>query len=165
MRTIQKILLTMSLGLLLPVAAAAQSLSDVQVMSPEDRRAYMESMSEDERTAMREKWRAEYESLPDDQKKAIREKGAANRDGRNRGRDREAMKQRWDAMSEEERTAMKDQRRAKEAERRAQWQAMSEEERAAARESRGERKGQRQGRQGKNKPAQGEANSGSDSGS
>ena len=89
MRTIQEILLVSSLSLLLPFAALAQSISDVQALSPEDRREYMESMSDDERNAMREKWRAEYEQLPDDQKMAIREQRAANRGGKNRGRDRD----------------------------------------------------------------------------
>lgn len=41
----------------MPYAALAQSASDVQNMSPEDKRAYMEGMSDDERdrTAMRER--------------------------------------------------------------------------------------------------------------
>jgi hypothetical protein len=157
MRTIQTILLVSSLSFLLPLAASAQSVSDVQALSPEDRRAYMESMSDDERNAMREKWRSEYDQLPEDQKTAIREQRAANRDGKSRGRDREAMKQRWDSMSEEERAAAKDKRRARDDERRARWESMSEEERAAAREKRGGHKGQRQNGQGKDHAGRGDA--------
>jgi hypothetical protein len=158
MRTIQEILLVSSLSLLLPFAALAQSISDVQALSPEDRREYMESMSDDERNAMREKWRAEFEQLPEDQKMAIREQRAANRNGKNRGRDREAMKQRWDAMSEEERAAAKERRRAQSDKRREQWESMSEEERAAMREQRGGYKGQRQGGQHKDHAGRGDAN-------
>jgi hypothetical protein len=155
MCTIQKILLVSSLSLLLPFAASAQSVSDVQALSPEDRRTYMESMSDDERNAMREKWRAEYDQLPEDQKMAMREQRAANRDGS--GRDREAMKQRWDAMSEEERAAAKDRRRAQDDKRRQRWESMSEEERAAMREKRGGHKGQRQNGQRKDHAGRGDA--------
>jgi colicin import membrane protein len=158
MRTIQEILLVSSLSLLLPFAALAQSISDVQALSSEDRREYMESMSDDERNAMREKWRAEYEQLPEDQKMAIREQRAANRGGKNRGRDREAMKQRWDSMSEEERAAAKERRRAQSDKRREQWESMSEEERAAMREQRGGHNGQRQSGQHKDHAGRGDAN-------
>jgi hypothetical protein len=147
MRTIRKILLASSLSLLLPVAASAQSLSEVQSMSKEDRRSYIESMSEDERSAMRSKWRAEFDQLPEEQKAAIRAQRGGNRDGKGRGGDREAMQNRMDSMSEEERAAMTERRRANQEKRKAQWDAMSEEERAAARENRGGQKGQRKGGQ------------------
>ena len=151
MRTIRNILMVCSLSLLLPIAASAQSLSEVQAMSKEDRRSYIESMSDDERSAMREKWRAEFEQLPDEQKAAIREQrqkqGAGGNRGRGRNGDREAMRQRWESMSEEERAVAKEKFRANEQERRAKWESMSEEERAAMREKRGEHKGQPQGGQ------------------
>ena len=51
------------------------------------------------------------------------------------------MRERWDAMSDEERAAAKDKRRDKGDARRERWESMSEEERAAAREKRGDRKG------------------------
>jgi len=162
MRTIRKILVASSLSLLLPFAASAQSLSDVQAMSKEDRRTYIESMSEDERTAMQGKWRAEFEALPEEQKAAIREQRHGNRDGANRGRDREAMQQRWESMSEEERTAARAEFRAKGDKRRAKWESMSEEERAAARGKRGEHKGQRQGGHHKGNAGAGNAESGAD---
>jgi hypothetical protein len=147
MRSIRKLLMAAGLCLLLPVAASAQSLSDVQAMSKEDRRNYIESMSEDERSAMRSKWRAEFEQLPEEQKAAIRAQRGGNRDGKGRTGDREAMQQRWDAMSEEERTEMAERRRANQEKRRAEWDAMSEEERAAVRENRGKKNGQRKGGQ------------------
>ncbi|NCF72727.1 MAG: hypothetical protein GWP67_04385 [Gammaproteobacteria bacterium] len=157
MHTLQKILLASSLSILLPFAAYGQSINDLYGMSPEDRRTYMESMSDDERTAMREKWREEYENLPEEEKRAIREQRAASQDGR--GRDREAMRQRWDSMSEEERAATKDRYQEQKERRREQWESMSDEERAAARASRGERKGQKphhkdKGKKGKAKPSE-----------
>ena len=100
---------------------------------------------------MREKWRAEFEQLPDEQKAAIREQrqkqGAGGNRGRGRNGDREAMRQRWESMSEEERAVAKEKFRANEQERRAKWESMSEEERAAMREKRGEHKGKPQGGQ------------------
>ena len=160
MRTIRRILIVCSLSLFFPLAASAQSLSDVQAMSKEDRRTYIESMSDDERTAMRDKWRAEYDQLSDEQKEAIRGQRAGNRGGKGRGGDREAMQQRWDSMSEEERTAARDKFRANGEKRRAQWDSMSEEERAAAREKRGAGKGQRQGGQRGGKTGAGKPDSG-----
>jgi hypothetical protein len=160
MRTIRKIL--MACSLILPFAASAQSLSDMQALSEEDRRAYIESMSEDERAAMQGKWRAEFEALPKEQKAAIREQRQGHRNGEQRGRDREAMRQRWDTMSEEERSAARDRFRANGEKRRAHWESMSEEERAAAREKRGEHKGQRQGGHHKGNAGAGKADSGAE---
>jgi len=148
-----------SLSLFLPFAASAQSLSEVQSMSKEDRRNYIESMSEDERAAMRDKWRSEYDQLPDEQKAAIQKQRKGNRDGQGRGRDRKAMQQRWDSMSEEERNAAREKSRANGEKRRAQWDSMSDEERAAAREKRGGQKGQGQGGHRKGNAGAGEANS------
>ena len=55
MQKLRLILLASGLALLVPATGFTQSLSDLQDLSPEDRRAYMESMSPDERAAMREK--------------------------------------------------------------------------------------------------------------
>jgi hypothetical protein len=143
MRTIQKILLTLSLSLLLPLAASAQSIGEFQDLGPEERRAYMESMSDDERTAMREKWRSEFDNLPEEEKQAMRDKRAERRGAEGGGRDREAMRERRESMSEEERTAAREKRRASQEQRRERWDSMSDEERAAAREKYGQRKGPR----------------------
>jgi len=153
MRTIRNLLVAVSL--LLPLAAFPQSLSDLQAMSAEDRRIYIESMSDDERTAMQSKWRAEFEQLPEEEKAAIREQRGKNRDGK--GRDREAMQKRWDAMSEEERAAMTERRHAYQQKRRAEWDAMSEDERAAAREQRAEHKGQKNRGEHDDKPGVGKS--------
>lgn len=102
MQTIQKILLISAISLMLPLAASAQTIQDVQAMSPEDRRAYMEAMSDDERAAMREKWRGEFDSMSDEEKQAVREK--------RRSGHRADRKARWDSMSEEERAAAREKR-------------------------------------------------------
>jgi hypothetical protein len=152
-----------SLSMLLPVVAMAQSLSDVQAMSKEDRRNYIESMSEDERSAMQDKWRSEYEQLPEEQKAAIQKQRQPKSGGGNRGRDREAMRQRWESMSEEERAAARDNFRANGENRRGNRESMSEEERAAMRAQRGEHKGQRQGERKKGNAGAGNPESGAGS--
>lgn len=149
MRTIQKILVVSSLSLLLPFAASAQSISDIQALSPEDRRAYMESMSKEERAAKREQWRTEFDALPDEEKQAIRDRRAAQREGRARNRDRDAMRERWDSMSDEERAAARDRRHERDEKRREHWASMSDEEKTAARARRDEQRGERGGHRGK----------------
>jgi len=144
MHTIQKIFVVSSLSLLLPLVASAQSVSEIRAMSPEDRRAYMESMSEEERTTKREQWRSEFDALPEEEKQAIRKQRAERQT-----RDREAIRERLDSMSDEERAAAKDRRRAREDERRKRWDAMSDEEKAAARARRDEQRGERGGHNGK----------------
>ena len=139
MRTKRAPLVAGILCLTLPIGVLAQSLSDVEAMDKEERREYIQSMSPDERRAMREKWQAEFEQLPEDQQQAIRERRKGHRDDLHQGGNREAMRQHWDSMSEEERAAAREQRRAKAEERRALWESMSEEERAAAREKMGKR--------------------------
>jgi len=143
MHTIQKILVVSSLSLLLPLTAWAQSVSEIRAMNPEDRRAYMQSMSEEERTAKREQWRAEFDALPEAEKEAIRKQRSAQRDGRDKNRDREAMRQRWESMSDEERAAAKDRRLARDEERRTRWASMSDEEKATARARHDKQRGQR----------------------
>ena len=105
MKLLRKISVITAFALLPPFAASAQSLDEIRNLSREDRKAYMESMSEDERAAMREKWRAEYENLSDEEKQARRMERSANRDAR-----REAMRERWASMSEEERAAAREKR-------------------------------------------------------
>jgi hypothetical protein len=134
MSTIQKILILSCLSLIAPSAVVAQSLNELQALSPEDRRAYFESMSEDERTAMSGKWRTEFDSLPDEQKQAIRDQRAREFGGRSRNRDRAAMQDRWETMSEQERVVARERRQEMKQRRNERWESMSEDERAAARE-------------------------------
>ena len=139
MQAFRLTLLAAALATLLPLTGYAQSVSDLKEMSPEDRRAYMQSMSEDERKAMREKWRAEMDQMTDEERRAFREEMAANRP--DRGQRQHAMRERWSSMSDEERAAAREQRAARKQQRRAKWDAMSEEERAAAREKMRDRGG------------------------
>ena len=139
MKSFRKAIVAMSLTLLLPLAVSAQSLSDLKDMSPEDRRAAYENMSDEERTAIRDQRRATYDAMSEEERQAMRKERSAGRDGR----DRDARHERWESMSEEERTAAREKHRAKKDERRQRWESMSDEERAAAREKRGSREGQR----------------------
>ncbi len=99
-------------ALLLPLGAFAQTLTDIDALSPEDRRAYFQAMSDEERAAKREQLHKEWEALPDEQKQAMREKRNAARDER-----RAAQREKWQSMSDEERQAAREKSRAKHAER------------------------------------------------
>jgi len=124
MQKIRLILLASGLALVMPISGYAQSISDIANLSPEDRRAYMESMSPDERAAMREKWHNERASMSDEERAAFK----ANR------------RAQWESMSDEERAAIRAKRQENHAKRREKWQSMSDEERAAAREKTGKHK-------------------------
>jgi hypothetical protein len=122
---------------LLPVTGYTQSVSDIQDLNPEERRAYMESMSPDERAAMRDKWRAELDAMPEEERRAMRERMAADRpEGQ---RNRAAMRERAARLKREQIRAQ----------RREHWESMSEEERTAAREKRGKHAKGRHGGAGK----------------
>lgn len=145
MQKLRLILMASGLALLLPVTGYTQSISDIKDLSPEDRRAYMQSMSPDERSAMRDRWRAELEAMPEDERRAFRESMAANRPEGARNRD--ARRERWESMSDEERSDARRMREERMLQRREKWESMSDEERAAARDEKGHRmhRGQRDG--------------------
>jgi hypothetical protein len=97
MQKLRLIILASGLALLLPVTGYTQSVSDIQDLNPEERRAYMESMSPDERAAMRDKWRAELDAMPEEERRAMRERMAADRpEGQ---RNRAAMRERPEARA------------------------------------------------------------------
>ncbi len=101
--------LLISAGLaLLTAPVSAQSVTDLQDMTPEDRRAYLESMSDDERNAMREKWRNEVENMSEEERQAMREKRRAKGE-----KNREHARERWQSMSEEERAVAREKRKEK----------------------------------------------------
>ncbi|MCH7898559.1 MAG: hypothetical protein IIC62_04330, partial [Proteobacteria bacterium] len=83
-------------ALLMPIGVTAQSLTDFQQLSPEDRRAYIEAMSPEEREAKRNEWRAQRDAMSDEERQAMGDRHSAERD------DRRAQ---WDARSDEEGTA------------------------------------------------------------
>ncbi|NIQ26075.1 MAG: hypothetical protein GTN88_05945, partial [Gammaproteobacteria bacterium] len=88
---------------LLPITGLAQSVAEISELGPEERRAYMQSMSPEEREALREQWRAELDAMPAEEREAVRDRMRANRP---QGRDRAAMRERWESMSDEERDAI-----------------------------------------------------------
>jgi hypothetical protein len=118
--------------MLVPLGLQAQSLSDFQNLTPEERRAYWDGMSEQERQAKRDQWHAERQAMSDEERNAMREKMRARRDSMSdeeRRAAREQMRVHRDSMSDEQRRAMREERRSR-------WEGMSDEERAAVRERR-----------------------------
>ena len=123
--------------LTLPVAAQAQSLSEFHDLTPDEKRDYWDSLSEQERQAKREQWRAEREAMSDEERAAMHAERMARR---------EEMRAQWNALSDEEKQARRDAMRAHREERRAMWESMSPEERAAIRERHGKRHHERPGK-------------------
>lgn len=121
----------------LPFAAQAQSLSDFHNLGPEEKRAYWDSLSEQEREAKREQWQAERDAMSDEERAAMHAERTARR---------EEMRARWNALSDEEKQARRDAMRAHREERRAIWESMSPEERAAIRERHAGRRHEHRGR-------------------
>ena len=72
MHKLSLVLLASVLTLALPASGYAQSAADVQSLSPEDRRAYLEGLSPEERAAMREKWRSERATMSEEQRDLLR---------------------------------------------------------------------------------------------
>jgi hypothetical protein len=112
--------------LAVPLALQAQSLSEFHDLSPEDKRAYWDSMSEQERQAKREQWRQERDAMSDEDRAAMHAERMARR---------EEMRTRWGSMSETERDAIRAARQARHEEQRAAWDALSAEEKQAKREA------------------------------
>ena len=115
--------------LALPLGLQAQSLADFHDMTAEQKRAYWDGMSEQERAAKRDEWRSERDAMGAEERAAMHAERMARR---------EEMRTRWNAMSEEEKQAKRETMRAHREERRAMWESMSPEERAAMRERRSE---------------------------
>ena len=127
-----------SMLLTLPLSLQAQSLTEFHNMTPDEKRAYMESLSEQERQAKREQWRAERDAMSDEERAAMHTERMAKR---------EEMRAQWNALSDEEKAAKREAMRAHREERRAMWESMSPEERAAMREKHGNRHHGRQGKE------------------
>lgn len=123
MTTLRLIPAMTALALLLPATGATQTIDDLQGLSPEDRRAYVQSLSEEERKALAEQRRERWQSMSEEEREAAREQ----------------RRERWESLSDEEKAAMREQRREKRAQRREAWKGMSDEERAAARQKMRER--------------------------
>ena len=124
--------------LALPLGLQAQSLSEFHDMSPDEKRAYMDSLSVQEREAEREQWRAERDAMSDEERAAMHAERMARR---------EEMRARWNELSEEEKQARREAMRAHREERRAMWESLSPDERAAMRERHGGRHNGGKGRE------------------
>ncbi len=124
--------------LALPLGLQAQSFSEFHEMSPEQKRAYLDSLSEQELQAKREQWRAERDAMSDDERAAMHAERMARR---------EEMRARWNELSEEEKQARREAMRAHREERRAMRESLSPDERAAMRERHGGRHNGGKGRE------------------
>ncbi|MEM8815656.1 MAG: hypothetical protein AAGE85_07495 [Pseudomonadota bacterium] len=113
---------------LFSAGAGAQTLGDMRDLAPEERKAYWESLSEEERSAQREAWRLERDSMSTEERQALAEQKRAE------------ARERWDTMTPEEQAAARENRKARTEQRREKqrerWAAMSPEEQEEARENR-----------------------------
>jgi Spy/CpxP family protein refolding chaperone len=98
--------------------AGAQTLEELGSLGPQERRAYWQGLSDDEREAKVAEWRAKLDSMSPEQKDAMREMLVARR---------EELRDLWDEMSPEEREALR-------ARMRERAEKMSPEEREAMRD-------------------------------
>ena len=94
MQTLRLSLAVAAAALALPLAATAQSLDDLRDMSPQERRDYVESLSPEERDALR----------------AERDRKRVHR-AEHRAEHRAAMREHWRSMSQEEREAARQRHR------------------------------------------------------
>ncbi len=115
--------LAAAVALFLPLGATAQSLSEIEELSHEDRRAWFEAMSPDEREAKRAELMAERDAMSDEDRRAMRDRRRAK----------------WDSLSDEERDARREQMRGRHDEMRRRFESMSPEEREAFKQQRRER--------------------------
>ena len=70
--------------LALPIALQAQSFSEFHSLSPDEKHAYWDSMSEQERQAKRQQWRAERDAMSDAERAAMHAVGLDVRNGARR---------------------------------------------------------------------------------
>jgi hypothetical protein len=144
MNTLRLILAASGLALLLPSVSFADLADGLDEMSPEERREYIQNLSEEDRLQLREQKRAEWQAMSDEERRAARD-----RYQRNREKNRAAMRQNWENMSEEERAVARQQYKEREAQRRETWNNMSDEEKAVARQRMQEQRGMKKGKGGK----------------
>ena len=129
MQTLRLILAVAGTALALPLSATAQSLDDLGEMSPQERRTYVESLSLEEREALRAERRSRWDSMSDEERAAARERKRIHR-----AENRAAMREHWQSMSAEEREAVRQQHRERVEKRREHWRSMSGEDKEAARQ-------------------------------
>lgn len=129
MQTLRLIFTVAAAALVLPLVATAQSVDELGDMSPQERRAYVDSLSAEEREALRTQRRAHWEAMSDEERAAARERKRTHR-----AEHRAAMREHWQSLSEEERAAARQQHRERVEQRRQHWDGMTDEDKAAARQ-------------------------------
>ena len=80
MKTLRLIVLATGMALLLPVTGMAQSADELEQMTREERREYMQGLSAAEREALREEQRARWEALSDEDRHADQRERRERRD-------------------------------------------------------------------------------------
>ena len=151
MNTLRLILAASGLALLLPSVSFADLADGLDEMSPEQRREYIENLSEEDRQKLRDQKRAEWQAMSDEERRAARQRYERNRDA-----NRAAMRQNWENMSEEEREAARQQYKERKAQRREIWNNMSAEEKEVARQRMQEQRGTKKGKRGKDPQGRGD---------
>ena len=148
LRSIIAVLAVSGLALLIPTTGLTQVPEGLEGMTPEQRREYVQGLSEDERQALRKQLRAQWDAMSEEERAAARRDQADRR-----AANKEAMRKQWDSASEEEREVLRAKREAQKQKQREVWNNMSDEEKAVARQRmQGSRDSQRQeGRGGQNK--------------
>ena len=108
LRSLLPIITASGLALLIPNAGLTQTPEGLEDMTPEQRRAYVQGLSDEERQALREQRRAQWDAMSNEERQSARQRRSERRNA-----DREAMRQKWHSMSEEERDAARAQRKAR----------------------------------------------------
>jgi hypothetical protein len=145
LRSIIAIFAVSGLALLISTVGHTQIPEGLESMTPEQRREYVQGLSDDERQALRKQLRAQWDAMSEEERTAARRDQADRR-----AANKEAKRKQWDSMSEEEREAARAQRETQKQKRREIWNNLSDEEKAAARQrtrdGQGGRGGQNKGR-------------------
>ena len=145
MQALRSVIAIFGLALLIPTAGLTQVPDGLEGMTPEQRREYVQGLSEDERQALRKQLRAQWDAMSEEERTVARRDQADRR-----AANKEAKRKQWDSMSEEEREAARTQRETQKQKRREIWNNLSDEEKAAARQRTRDTQGQT-GRGGQNK--------------
>ena len=111
------------LALLIPTAGLTQVPEGLEGMTPEQRREYVQGLSDDERQALKKQLRAQWDAMSEEERTAARRDQADRR-----AANKEAMRKQWDSASEEEREVMRAKRDAQKQKQREVWNNMSDEE-------------------------------------
>ena len=80
MNTLRLILAASGLALLLPSVSFADLADGLDEMSPEQRREYIENLSEEDRQKLRDQKRAEWQAMSDEERRAARQRYERDRE-------------------------------------------------------------------------------------